>query len=152
MASVFGRKFLGFSFWVGPGGEVKCKVAEKPLASFKQRIRQLTRRLGGRSMEAVVDRLRVYLLGWKGYYRLAQTPGIWRRLDEWLRHRLRAIQLKQWKRGSTMYRELCALGASAPVAREVAANSRCWWRNSNRLIKKVLTIAYFDRLGVPRLS
>jgi RNA-directed DNA polymerase len=99
----------------------------------------------------VVERLRGYLLGWKGYYRLARTPGIWRRLDEWLRHRLRAIQLKQWKRGSTMYRELRALGASESVAREVAANSRCWWRNSARLLNSVLTIGYFDRLGVPRL-
>ena len=152
VASVFGRKFLGYSFWVGPGGEVKCAVAAKPLATFKQRIRQLTRRCVGRSMEAVVERLRVYLLGWKGYYRLAQTPGIWRRLDEWLRHRLRAIQLKQWKRGSTMYRALRDLGASEPVARRVAANSRCWWRTSGLVINKVLTIAYFDRLGVPRLS
>ena len=99
-----------------------------------------------------MERLRVYLLGWKGYYRLAQTPGIWRRLDEWLRHRLRAIQLKQWKRASTMYRALRDLGATEPVARRVAANSRCWWRNSGLVINKVLTIAYFDRLGVPRLS
>jgi RNA-directed DNA polymerase len=152
VASVFGRKFLGYSFWVGPGGEVKCAVAAKPLATFEQRIRQLTRRCVGRSMEAVVERLRVYLLGWKGYYRLAQTPGIWRRLDEWLRHRLRAIQLTQWKRGSTMYRELRALGASEPVARRVAANSRCWWCNSGLVINKVPIIAYFDRLGVPRLS
>ena len=151
VASVFGRKFLGFSFWVGPGGEVKCKVAARPLATFKQRIRQLTRRSGGRSMEEVAERLRSYLLGWKGYYRLAQTPGIWRRLGEWLRHRLRAIQLRQWKRGSTMYRELRALGACELVAQRVAANSRCWWRNSARLLNSVLTIAHFDRLGVPRL-
>ena len=149
VASVFGRKFLGFSFWVGPGGEVKCKVAARPLATFKQRIRQLTRRSGGRSMEEVAERLRSYLLGWKGYYRLAQTPGIWRRLGEWLRHRLRAIQLRQWKRGSTMYRELRALGACELVAQRVAANSRCWWRNSARLLNSVLTIAHFDRLGVP---
>ena len=152
VARVFGRKFLGYSLWVGPGGEVKCAVAAKPLATLKQRIRQLTRRCVGRRMEAVVERLRVFLLGWKGYYRLAQTPGIWRRLDEWLRHRLRAIQLKQWKRGLTMYRALRDLGASEPVARRVAANSRCWWRNSGLVINKVLTIAYFDRLGVPRLS
>ena len=43
-------------------------------------------------------RLRPYLLGWKAYFGLAQTPGVWRELDEWLRHRLRAIQLKHWKR------------------------------------------------------
>jgi hypothetical protein len=82
---------------------------------------------------------------------LAQTPKVWRLLDEWLRHRLRAIQLKHWRRGSTIYRELRALAAPADVARQVAANSRRWWRNSDRLLKRVMTIAYFDRLGVPRL-
>lgn len=152
VASVFGRKFLGYSFWVAPKGEVKCKVAVKPLATFKQRIRQLTRRVSGRSMEAVVEELRPYLMGWKAYFKLAQTPRVWQKLDEWLRHRLRAIQLKQWRRGTTMYRELLRLGATKLVARRVAANSRRWWHNSDRLLKTVLTIAYFDRLGVPRLS
>jgi len=151
VASVFGRKFLGFSFWTAKGG-IKCKVAAKPLAAFKQRIRQLTGRLGGCSMADVVERLRPYVLGWKASFRLAQTPRIWRTLDEWLRHRLRAIQLKHWKRGTTMYRELKALGAPHAVARQVAANSRRWWHNSDRLLKTVLTIAYFDRLRVPRLS
>jgi RNA-directed DNA polymerase len=152
VASAFGRKFLGFSFWVAPKGEIKCKVAAKPMATYKQRIRQLTRRSGGRSMAEVVERLRPYVLGWKAYFRLSQTPRVWRTLDEWTRHRLRAIQLKHWKRGSTMYRELKALGATETVARRVAGNSRCWWRNSDRLLKTVLTIAYFDRLRVPRLS
>jgi len=77
---------------------------------------------------------------------------VWRELDEWLRHRLRAIQLKHWKRPQAIYRELKALGAKENVARQVAANSRRWWRNSDRLLKTVLTIAYFDGLGVPRLS
>jgi RNA-directed DNA polymerase len=93
VASAFGRKFLGYSLWVSGGGEVKRKVAAKPLATFKQRIRKLTCRSGGRSMPEVVEKLRSYMLGWKGYFRLAQTPKVWRELDEWLRHRLRAIQL-----------------------------------------------------------
>jgi RNA-directed DNA polymerase len=152
VASVFGRKFLGYSLWVAHGGEVKRKVAKKPLETYKQRIRELTGRSGGRSMSETVQRLRSYMVGWKGYFQLAQTPGVWRKLDEWLRHRLRAIQLKHWKRGSTMHRELLKLGAAPSVARRVAANSRCWWRNSDKLLKTVLTIAYFDRLGVPRLS
>lgn len=92
LASVTGRKFLGYSFWFGKDG-VKRKVAAKPLATFKQRVRQLTRRSGGRSMAEVIARLRPYLLGWKAYFGLAQTPKIWRMLDEWLRHRLRAIRL-----------------------------------------------------------
>jgi len=152
VGSAFGRKFLGYSLWVGHGKVVKLKVAEKPLATFKQRIRELTGRSGGRSMPQIVEKLRTYVLGWKVYFQLAQTPNVWKGLDEWMRHRLRAIQLKHWKRGKTMYRELTKLGAASSVVRQVAANSRCWWRNADRLLKTVLTIAYFDRLGVPRLS
>jgi RNA-directed DNA polymerase len=152
IASVFGRKFLGYSFWVGPKGQVKRGVADKAMARFKHRVRQLTRRSYGQSLSAIIERLRSYLLGWKSYFGLAQTPGVWRRLDEWLRHRLRAIQLKHWKRGKTQYRELLALGASAQVAKRIAANSRRWWRNSAMLLNSVLTISYYDRLGLPRLS
>ena len=152
VASAFGRKFLGYALWVAKGREVKCKVAQKPLQNFKARIRQLTRRSGGRSMAQVVDKLRPYLLGWKAYFGMAQTPGVWRELDEWLRHRLRAIQLRQWKRSKAIYREMKALGASEDVAKQVAGNCHRWWRNSDGVIKRVLTIAYFDRLGVPRLS
>lgn len=152
VASAFGRKFLGYALWLAKGREVKCKVAEKALDNFKARIRQLTRRSGGRSMSQVVGKLRPYLLGWKAYFGLAQTPKVWRRLDEWLHHRLRAIQLRHWKRPKTIYRELKVLGATEDVARQVAGNCHRWWRNSDGVIKTVLTIAYFDRLGVPRLS
>lgn len=152
VASAFGRKFLGYSFWVAAGGVVKRKVADKPLLTFKQRIRELTRRSGGRSLQEVVERLRPYVQGWKAYFRLAQTPKVWRKLDEWMRHRLRAIQLKHWRRGPTIYRELRGLGASSQTARQVAANSRRWWRNSDGALKWILDIAYFDRLGLPRLA
>jgi len=152
VASVFGRKFLGYSFWVAPGRVVKRRVADKPLATFRQRIRELTSRSGGRSMRDVIRRVRAYLLGWKAYYGLAQTPKVWRGLDQWLRRRLRAIQLKQWKRGTTMYRELRAMGAPAEVAYRVAANSRRWWRNSGKVLGSVMTASWFDRLGLPRLS
>ncbi|MBU3696585.1 reverse transcriptase domain-containing protein, partial [Dechloromonas sp.] len=130
VASAFGRKFLGFSFWVSSKGEIKCKVAAKPMAAYRRRIRQLTRRSGGRSMAEVLEGLRPYVPGWKAYFRLSQTPRVWRTLDEWMRHRLRAIQLKHWKRGTTMYRELKVLGASETVARRVAGNARSYWRNA----------------------
>ncbi|WP_412769379.1 group II intron reverse transcriptase/maturase [Ralstonia pseudosolanacearum] len=121
VASAFGRKFLGYSFWVAAGGVVKRKVAVKPLLTFKQRIRELTRRSGGQSLQQVVERLRPYVQGWKAYFRLAQTPKVWRKLDEWMRHRLRAIQLKHWRRGPTIYRELRTLGAAPETAHRVAA-------------------------------
>ena len=153
VSSVFaGRKFLGYSFWVAPKGEIKRTVAKKALETFKQRVRQLSRRSCGRSLQQVVERLSSYLEGWKGYYRLAQASRVWQMLDEWLRHRLRAIQLKQWKQGKTMFRELRALGASRTVAQRVAANSRRWWCNSGKLLNRVLNLAWFDRLGLARLS
>ena len=152
VTSVFGRKFLGYELWVAKGKEVKCAVSVKALDNFKNRIRKSTRRNCGRSMVQIIEQLRPYILGWKAYFGLAQTPRVWLRLDEWMRHRLRAIQLKQWKRGKTIYRELKALGAAENVAQRVSGNSRCWWRNSDRLLKTTLTIAYFDRLGMPRLA
>ena len=152
VAPVSRRKFLGYAFWYGPGGQVKCKVAYPALETFKQRIRWLTRRSGGRNLSKIAERLRAYMPGWKAYFQLAQTPNVFRELDKWIRHRLRAVQLKHWRRGTTMYRELKAMGASDADARKVAANSRCWWRNSRMRLNRALPIAHFDRLGVPRLS
>ena len=152
VTSAFGRKFLGFELYGTGKDEVKRAVSRQALEMFKQRIRELTRRSGGRSIEQVIEGLRPYVLGWKSYFGLAQTPKVWRTLDEWMRHRMRAIQLKHWRRGTTIYRELLALGAPAAVARQVAANSRRWQRNSRYLLNSILTIAYFDRLGMPRLS
>jgi RNA-directed DNA polymerase len=152
VASVFGRKFLGYAFWMAPRGVVKRRVADKAIKAFKDRIRELTPRVAGRSLRAVTERLRIFVLGWKAYFRLAQTPGVWRQLDEWMRHRLRAIQLKQWKRGKTIFRELTAMGAKPDVAAQAAANSRRWWRNSAKMLNAVLTIKWADRIGMPRLA
>lgn len=152
VARACGRKFLGYCFWAGARGEIKRAVADQPMATFKARVRQLTRRSGGRNLNQIAQALRDYVPGWKSYFRLAQTPCIFRELDEWLRHRLRAVQLKHWRRGTTIYRELCALGASPAQAQRVAANARRWWRNSRYELNRLMPIAYFDRLGVPRLS
>ncbi|HEF5871253.1 TPA: group II intron reverse transcriptase/maturase [Burkholderia cenocepacia] len=152
VAPATGRKFLGYELWRHPSGQVKCAVSFKAQDAFKQRIREITRRSGGSSMSTVVERLRQYVPGWKAYFQLAQTPKVFRRLDEWIRHRLRALQLKHWRRGTTVYRELLALGASESAARKAAGHSRRWWHTSGRALHLVLSTGYFDRLGVPRLS
>jgi group II intron reverse transcriptase/maturase len=152
VAPATGRKFLGYELWRGMGDRIKCAVAGKAMDTFKQRIREITRRTCGRSLPEVVERLRAYVPGWKAYFQLSQTPKVFRELDEWLRHRLRALQLWHWRRGKTMYRELLAMGASETDALRIAANSRRWWRNSRYALNRVMPIAYFDRLGVPRLS
>jgi group II intron reverse transcriptase/maturase len=152
VASAFSRKFLGYSMWVGPKRVVKLRVADKAMAKMKARTRQLTRRSKGQSLRQMAERLRPYLLGWKTYFRLADTPKVFRGLDEWLRHRLRAVRLKQLKRGTTMYPELRRLGLNHEGARQVAANSRRWWRNSSMLLNVAMPIRFFDELGVPRLG
>ena len=152
VASVFERSFLGYAFGRMPNAGVRRKVAHKALVRLKDRLRQLTRRTCGRSIEQVVTELRAYMLGWKAYFRLARMPHVLGELDEWLRHRLRMLHLVQWKRGRTCYRALLALGASPDHAATIAANTRRWWRNSAMLLNAVLPIRYFDRLGLPRLS
>src|SRR5690606_12173590 len=150
--SVTKRQFLGFSFWFSVGKVTRRRISPKSLKRFKQRVRELTRRNCGKSMEQVVERLRSYLLGWRAYYGLTETPGKLSDLDKWIRHRLRCIQLKQWKRGTTVYRELKARGASDDDARYVAANARRWWRNSSMRLNRALPNSLFDQLGVPRLA
>lgn len=151
VAAVWGRKFLGYCFWQYKG-EVKRAVAGQALAKMRQRLRVLTRRTRGRSLTQIAEDLRGYMPGWKTYFRLAQTPRVMRELDEWLRHRLRAVQLKQWRRGPTVFRELKRLGASDDLAARIAGNATRWWRNSAMSLNMLLPIVYFDRLGVPRFS
>lgn len=152
VARAWERKFLGFSFWVAAGRTVRRKVAKPALETMKDRVRQLTRRTRGRSLAQVCGELTGYLRGWKNYFKLAETPKIFAELDEWIRHRLRALQLKQWRRGTTIYRELTARGLSRDGAARVAGNGRRWWKNSAKAIHIALPNKLFDQLGVPRLA
>jgi RNA-directed DNA polymerase len=144
------RSFLGFAFTFGE--EPRPRVSEKAKRALKARVRQLTRRTRGRSMKQVARDLHRNLTGWKNYYRLAQTPSVYSELDSWIRRRLRALQLKHWKQGKTIYRNLRARGASHDLAAQVAAHHRRWWRNANTMAKIALPNSYFDKLGVPRLA
>ena len=146
------RKILGYSFWTTPEETVKRRVSKKAIQAMKDRVREITKRNRGQSIGVVAAELRSYLVGWKEYYRLADTPGVFRELDEWLRHRLRALHLKQWKHGTTIYRELRSRGMSHNAAVTVAANGRRWWHNSAMLINIALPNIYFDQLQLPRLA
>jgi len=146
------RKFLGYSFWVSRNNEIKRKVASKALETMKHRVRALTGRSRGRSIATVIGNLRSYLLGWKAYFRLTETPRVFRGLDSWIRHRLRAVQLKHWNNASTIYRETRKRGLPDFAARSVAVNATRWWKNSGLAISVALPVSYFDSLGLPRLA
>ena len=147
------RNFLGYSFWDAEGGEVKRRVAPTALAAMKARVRQMTGRTRGRSLNVVVAELRSYLPGWREYFRLDETPRRCPNLDAWIRRRLRMVQLKQWKRGAKVFRELRARGLSKRSAAEVAAYCKRWWRTAGHVgLHTALPNSYFDRIGVPRLA
>jgi RNA-directed DNA polymerase len=153
VARVWDRKFLGYSFWVAARGVVKLRVATKALEEMKQCVRALTRRNGGRNINQVCARLGQYLRGWWQYFRLSDTPNVFRQLDKWIHHRLRAIQLKLWKRGSAALRGLRALGVPEWLARKGAGFGQRWWAASAfGALHTALPGSHFDRLGVPRLT
>ena len=152
VARVWERKFLGFSFWVAPGKTVRIRVADQAFDEMRERVRRLTRRSCGRSIAQIVQELRPYLLGWKAYFRLADTPRVFSDQNDWLRHRLRAIQLKQWKRGRTAYRELISRGLTPDRAAHVAAHTRRWWKTSAMALNIALPNRLFEQLGLPRLG
>ncbi len=105
LATGWGRPFLGFAFWrQRRGNEIKRAASHNAIVAMKERIRAITRRNGGRSMDITVEELRAFLTGWRAYFRLAQTPSVFRGLDKWVRHHLRVAQLKQRKRGTAVYR------------------------------------------------
>jgi RNA-directed DNA polymerase len=153
VARVWDRQFLGFSFWVAPGRVIKRRVAPKALAKLKDRIREITSRSGGRSITQVVTILRSYLIGWRSYFRLADTPQVFAQVEKWLHRRLRAIHLKHWKRGSTVFRELRRRGVSQHVAAMAARFTGNWWRVAGHAaLHLALPTTYFDQLGLPRLA
>ena len=152
VSSVYRRQFLGYAFWASRGGRAKLRIAKKSLKRMKARVRQLTRRNCGLSIGYVVERLSHYLRGWKAYFKLASTPRVLADVDKWIRHRLRAIQLKQWKRPRTIYREILKRGGSKDLAARVAKNARRWWRNSAMALNRVLPNSWLDGLGLYRLA
>ena len=153
VAPVWERAFLGFGFWVAPGKIAKRRVAPKALMEMKERVRQITSRNGGRSLGQVVAELRSYLMGWRGYFRLADTPRVFKGVDEWLHRRLRMLMLKQWKRGRTMYRELQRRGVHGVPLGIAARYGRSWWHvAAHKALQIALPGRYFESLGVPRLA
>ena len=146
------RDFLSYSFYVAAGGRIKRRVASKALEAMRDRVRKMTRRNGGKSLPQVAEELKAYLAGWKEYFKHAETPNVFREQDGWIRHRLRCLQLKHWKRPTTVYRELRRRGAPHFQAGQVAANVTRWWATSAQALNSALPNSFFDGLGIPRLA
>jgi RNA-directed DNA polymerase len=143
------RKFLGFSI-ANDGSE--RRIAPKALEKFKMRVREYTRRTRGESLEQIVERLRPYLIGWRGYFGFCQTPIVLTNLEAWIRRRLRMYIWRQWKTGHNRFKELRRLGLSKFRAAVAAGSPTGLARMSGHvLVQMALRNHVFDALGLPRL-
>ena len=145
------RKFLGFSFTAGE--EPKRRIAPKAILRFKERTRELTSRTRGVSIERMAEDTARYLQGWIGYFGKCQTPSVLQGLEAWVRRRLRSVIWKQWKRGSVRFAELQRRGVRRDLAAKAAGSAHGPWRLANSpALSYALPNAYFDSLGIPRLT
>ena len=132
------RQFLGFSFFSRKG--IKIKLAPKSLRKVKNRIRQLTRRTGGRNIQTVIKNLNMYLKGWMGYFGICETRQALIQLDKWIRRRLRCLLWKQW--GRRGYRELRKRGVSVKLAWNTSKSAKGWWRISHSPAMYIVCLLY----------
>jgi RNA-directed DNA polymerase len=145
------RKFLGFSFTANR--EPKRRIAPKAVQRFKGKVRELTRRTRGVSTERMAEDLSRYLRGWIGYFGKCQTPSVLEDLEKWSRRRLRSAIWTQWKRGSVRFAELRQRGVGKDLAAQTAGSAHGPWRLAlSPALGIALPNAYFDSLGVPRLT
>ena len=144
------RKFLGFTFTDGP--QVNRAIAPKAQDRFKQRIREITRRAKGVSIQTTVAELAAYLRGWRGYFGFCQTPRVLQYLTRWVRLRLRAALWRQWKTPRRRRLALTALGVSPRLAGNTAGSGKgAWHLARSKALAIGLSNAYFRSLGLPSL-
>lgn len=145
------RKFLGFSFtW---GRKPKIRVAKESLKQVKQKLKELTSRSKPIPMESRIEEINKITVGWCNYFALAETPTPFRRLDEWLRRRLRMCLWKQWKTPKTRVRKLVSLGVPKGKAFEWGNTRKKYWRIAGSpILQKTLDSAYWQSQGLKSMG
>jgi len=145
------RKFLGYS--MTSNKQAKLKVASKSVKRFKDKVRQAVRRGRGRNLQRfILEDLNPQVRGWINYFRLSETKGIFEELDGWLRHKLRNIIWRQWKRPRTRLKKLKQRGLNENRARESAYNGRgAWWNSGASHMNTAFPKKYFDNLSLVSL-
>jgi len=152
-----GRHFLGFTLKVDEStSEVQIHLSERTHTRIKEKIRELTPRNWGSSMEKCIKRLNRYLIGWIGFFRICSEPELTRlmKYDAHIRRRLRAMKLKQWKRKRIRAVALIKLGIRARTAwRCVYDGKKSLWRLSHApIVDRALNNARFALLGLKSLK
>jgi len=145
------RKFLGFSF--SHHKEPKVRVAKTSLQRMKKKIREITSRKMPFPMEYRIKKLNQYLIGWCGYFALADTPSIFNKLDSWIKRRLRMCLWKNWKKPRTRVRNLIRLKVPYGKAYEWGNTRKGYWRISKSpILHRTLGNSYWESQGLKSLQ
>lgn len=127
----------------------RLRVATMSLGRLRDRLRELLRKARGHKVATVIERINPVLRGWAGYFKLSQSRRPLEELDGWVRHKLRCIVWRQWKRPSTRARNLIRLGLNAARAWKSAVNGRGpWWNSGAPHMNQALPKKLWDRLGL----
>jgi RNA-directed DNA polymerase len=144
------RKFLGYS--VTFHNPPRLKVAPVSVARFKGKLKDAFRRGRGRNLKKFIMELQPMLRGWINYFRLSQVKGVFEELDEWIRHHLRCVLWRQWKRRYTRVKRMMKYGITETRAWKSASNGRGpWWNSGASHMNQAIPKKFFDKLGLVSL-
>jgi RNA-directed DNA polymerase len=142
------RKFLGHRLLAGG----KVGIAPESLERAKQRIREVTRRNRGISLDRMIRELNSFLTGWVTYFRQAACKSHLAELDGWIRRKLRCVRLKQCKRTKPIMDFLHRQGVSLRNAWRTALSGKGWWRLAGSpSVMHAMNNQWFESLGLVNL-
>ena len=144
------RKFLGYSMtW---HKKPRLKIASQSRQRLTEKVRLALRHGRGQSMQQVIKGLNPVLRGWMAYFRLTEVKNVLEELDGWLRHRLRALLWRQWKRVYPRARNLMKAGLDELRAWTAATNGRGpWWNAGAAHMNRAYPKSWFDHMGLVSL-
>lgn len=144
------RKFLGYSLtW---HATPRLRIAASSQQRLQARVREVLEGAGGRRLSRTIEELNPVLRGWAAYFKLAETKTGLEDLDGWVRHKLRCILWRQWKRRYTRAKNLMKVGLTEERAWRSASNGRGpWWNSGASHMNAAFPKSYFDRLGLVSL-
>lgn len=142
-------KYLGYTFYNHKG--LQFRVHPKSVEKLKKKLRELTDRNNGWSNETRILKLQQYIRGWVNYFKLADMKRLLRETDEWMRHRIRAIYWKQWKKVRTRIKKLRSLNLPECAVLEIANSRKGIWRSA-LILNTALTNKEIANLGYTSLA
>ncbi len=141
-------KFLGFGFYVNKEGKIKARPHQKSKDKCVKRLKEITSRSRGQSLEAFRKQLSEFVRGWVNYFLKSDMTRFVQKTDEWLRRRIRQIYWKQWKKNRTKYKALKWLGVSPSVAWQHANSRKSYWHIAKSwVLATTLTNRFLREMG-----